>query len=78
VSAPRDVTAINLPTDDGRLTVLAHHQPLICSLTDGETLISTEDGARETWATGQGAISVENNKATLLVRSAERSKNVFD
>lgn len=87
---PRNIISINLPTDDGRITVLANHQPLICSLTKGETVIITaqleeqlagvydsnernewQHTKEETWLTDQGVITVEKNKAELLIRSAE-------
>ncbi len=67
---PRNVVAIDVPAAEGRLTIMAHHQPLLAALLTGPMTITDNSGERETWHISAGALQVENNIATLLVREA--------
>ena len=67
---PREVSAIDVPAKDGRLTVMAHHQPLIVALVPGVMTVVDDQDQRETWSISAGALQVEDNVATLLVREA--------
>jgi len=69
---PRTVTAIDVPAVNGRLTVMAHHQPLIAALCSGPMTITDEQGKKETWNISTGALQVARHVATLLVRQATR------
>ncbi len=71
IIAPRAVQAMNLPTDDGRVTILAHHQPLISSLTEGRMSVVSPDGEKQEWNIGTGVVEVGDNSATLFVRYAD-------
>ena len=66
----RSVAAINVPATDGRLTVMANHQPLIAALRAGTMTVVDEHDRQETWTISSGALQVEDNVATLLVREA--------
>jgi F-type H+-transporting ATPase subunit epsilon len=66
----RSIASIDVPAADGRLTVLANHQPLITVLIPGDVQITDENGSREHWIISSGALQVDNNVATLLVREA--------
>jgi len=65
---PRLINSIDVPASDGRLTVMANHQPMIAALTPGSMIIKDDNGKTETWTIGTGALQVENNVATILVR----------
>ena len=67
----RTVTAIDVPTANGRVTILAHHQPLLAALLAGSMTVTDDEEKKETWAISGGALQVENNVATLLVRNAQ-------
>ena len=67
---PRPIKGINVPATDGRLTVLAGHQPIVVALVEGDAIITTMDGTRETWTLSAGALQMENNTASLLVTKA--------
>ncbi len=68
----RRVVALDLPGDGGRLTVLAHHQPLIASLKGGQVLVVNEHEQPETWTISPGTLSVERDgNAVLLVTSVD-------
>ena len=66
----RTIVMLNVPAEDGRLAVLAHHAPLVCSILSGTVQLMAEDGRNESWQVGSGTLSVEGNAATLLVRDA--------
>lgn len=70
---PRAMVSADTPGADGRLTVLPGHAPLVCSLSPGQTRLRLEDGARETWATGAGTLTVARDSVTLLVQSASKT-----
>jgi F-type H+-transporting ATPase subunit epsilon len=67
---PRNVVAIDVPSAAGRLTILAHHQPLLAALLPGSMTITDAQDQKETWSISGGALQVENNVATLLVQEA--------
>lgn len=66
-----EVTSLVVPGGEGYLGILANHAPLISTLKVGE--IKYRDlSNREVWmATSGGFIEVSNNKATILVETAE-------
>jgi F-type H+-transporting ATPase subunit epsilon len=66
----RAIRGIDVQAADGRLTLLANHQPLIAALVPGTAIITTADGTREIWQLSAGALQMENNTATLLVAEA--------
>lgn len=67
--AEREVTAAKFQGESGRLTVLANHQAMVCSLSKGKTVLTTEDGD-EQWDTGEGVLKVLDNTVTVLVHHA--------
>ena len=75
---PRDVVSINVPASRGRLTVMAHHQPQICLVTEGEVVITDAEGKQEAWRVGRGALNVEREKVTLLAESIEAAGRARD
>jgi F-type H+-transporting ATPase subunit epsilon len=68
--AARELTQLDVPARDGRLTVLAHHAPLVCAVRAGEMDTREPDGTRARWTVGPGTLAVEGDAATLLVRFA--------
>lgn len=63
----RNVSSIDVPAADGRLTVLANHQPLIAALAKGLMIVTDKDGQTTTFEISAGALQVDNNVATILV-----------
>ncbi len=70
----RTVSSIDVPATDGRLTVLANHQPLIVALQAGSVIVKDAKGQIETLVISAGALQVENNIATILVRDCNENK----
>jgi len=67
---PRTIQGIDVPAADGRLTLLAGHQPLIAALVAGTAIVTTLAGTREHWRLSDGALQMEGDTATLLVTEA--------
>ena len=72
----RDVISVDVPAEEGRLTVLAGHQPFVCAVRDGEVRIGNIEGGTETWTVERGALTVTPETATLLVRSAANAETL--
>jgi F0F1-type ATP synthase epsilon subunit len=68
--AERDLVSAEFQAESGRLTVLANHQAMVCSLKQGKTKLKTADGAEELWDTDQGVLEVNQNNVTVLVHGA--------
>jgi F0F1-type ATP synthase epsilon subunit len=64
----RNASSLNVPAENGRLTVLAGHQPMICLLTGGIIKFADPAGNPENWSTGPGTMAVEHNQVTLLLQ----------
>jgi len=68
-TSARTVTFLDVPAAYGRLTVLANHEPMICSLDAGFVRIrEDEEFEEERWEIGKGSMKVTRNEVTLLVR----------
>jgi F-type H+-transporting ATPase subunit epsilon len=68
----QEVTALDVPAEQGRLTVLAGHQPLVCGLRQGRIRVERTDGTREQWQIEEGFMTVLREGVTLLVGAADR------
>ena len=77
---PRDVVSLDVPAEKGRLAILAHHEPFVCTITGGKIVIrnsvdALEDsnqkkaGERESWTTGPGTMVVTADMVTILARN---------
>ena len=68
-SPSRMVSFLDVPAAEGRLTILANHEPMICSLNEGFVRIREDDDlAEERWWIGRGTMEVTGADTTLLVR----------
>lgn len=68
------VTALSVPARQGRLAVLPRHQPFICALSEGEAVLTDEEGHEERWRIGDGTLRVSPNGASMLVTSASKRR----
>jgi F0F1-type ATP synthase epsilon subunit len=63
------VSFLDVPAAEGRLTVLANHEPMICSLNEGPVRVSEdEETAEERWEIARGTMEITRDGVTLLVR----------
>ena len=64
-----EVESVLVPTRNGSIGVLAHHEPLFSALTEGE--IKIDSGQKEFFlAIGGGFMEVTKNKVSILVSRA--------
>lgn len=60
-----------IPTTEGMLGIQAMHENLVAAITIGVVKYTLPDGTRCHASVSDGMIKVENNKALILVESAE-------
>ena len=68
-AADREVISLDVPAASGRMTILAHHQPQICTLEDGPMFIDTPKG-RETWDIKAGFMRIGKNRVSVALKEA--------
>lgn len=68
----RDVVSVDVPAAQGRLTVLARHEPFVCSVLEGPVKIRAASGEAQTWHVAPGVMQVRKDGVELLVQSAAR------
>ena len=66
----RQVDAVNLPSQDGRMGVLPNHMVMLAALDFGEVVIR-HGGGEEYFAIGGGFAEILPDKVTILADSAE-------
>lgn len=69
----REVVSVDVPAAEGRLTVMARHEPLVCSVLEGAVKVSDASGESETWNVAPGVMRVGREEVELLVQSAART-----
>jgi len=63
-----DVSHITLPGTDGVFTVLAHHEPFVSPLKNGEVHIAAADGKKLHFEIAHGGVAeVSSNQVTVLL-----------
>jgi F-type H+-transporting ATPase subunit epsilon len=64
-----EATSLSVPTEAGRMQILASHQPMIVSVSLGESFIQSPD--KELHIThGTGILSIESSRVVVLVFEA--------
>jgi F-type H+-transporting ATPase subunit epsilon len=69
------VDQLTLPTQEGEITVLPEHIPLIAVLAPGELVIK-QNGKEIAMAVSGGMIEVRKNEITILADTAERAEEI--
>lgn len=67
---------IIIPSTDGQLSIMAHHEDMMAAVQIGEVRFQTEDGEWHIAVTGKGFAQAINNRVTLLVNFAERPEDI--
>ncbi|NBD74042.1 hypothetical protein GVX82_03300 [Patescibacteria group bacterium] len=62
-----EAEAVTVPSTDGEITVLSHHEPFITTLTEGTITVKPWKGDGKTFDIKQGVLEVSNNKTTVLL-----------
>lgn len=71
-----EIAGLTAPGTDGRLGVLAGHEPFVFGLEPGVLEIAYADGRREGFTVGEGVLVVRPEGTTVMVRSAERAGEI--
>ncbi len=70
------VEKLTLPTVDGEKGVLAHHENMFIAVSMGDLRYTTEDGVTTDVVVGDGYAQIVNNRATVLVDTAELPEEI--
>jgi F-type H+-transporting ATPase subunit epsilon len=70
-----EIDQVTLPTQEGEITVLANHIPLISVLQAGELVVKKDD-EEIAMAVSGGMIEVRKNEITILADTAERAEEI--
>jgi F-type H+-transporting ATPase subunit epsilon len=71
-----DILQVTIPTQNGQITVLPHHVPLISVLAAGELIIKNKNG-EQVIAVAGGFLEIRaNNEVIILADSAERLEDI--
>ena len=65
-----------IPLADGEKQILAHHENMIIAVDPGEMRLVDADEKTVTAVIGQGFLQIMNNRASLLVDTAERPEEI--
>ena len=71
------VDSVTLPTQDGEITVLPGHIPLISALTSGD-IVARADGHEIPFAVVGGFVEVDNGKEAGIIVLADFAEHVGD
>ncbi len=69
-------TSLIIPSLDGLVGIQAHHENMVIAVKEGEIQIKLEDGTEIEALIGIGFFEIMNNRATLLVQTAERPEDI--
>lgn len=62
------VVSVTVPGSEGELTILARHQPLITTLSQGSIIVRIgKTNAAENFTIKKGLLEVAHNQATILL-----------
>lgn len=65
-----------IPTSDGELGVMAHHENMIVAVEIGELHLKNPEGEWITAAVSRGFAEIINNRVSVLVAAAERPEDI--
>ena len=65
-----DTVAVVAPGELGYLGILAHHAPLVTTLTRGNLVCHQPDGQMRQWTLSGGLLEVRDNIVTVLTSTA--------
>ncbi|HTW96651.1 MAG TPA: ATP synthase F1 subunit epsilon [Candidatus Methylomirabilis sp.] len=71
-----DVVEVTVPTEEGEVTILPHHAPLVAMLKPGVLVLKKADGQVDVAFTAGGFLEVLRNKVVVLADTAERAAEI--
>ncbi|MFH1173004.1 MAG: F0F1 ATP synthase subunit epsilon [bacterium] len=70
-----EISQVTLPTEQGEITVLPNHLPLVSVLRPGELIIK-KDGQEIPLAVSGGFVQIKKNELVVLADTAERAEEI--
>jgi len=71
-----DISQVTVPTQDGDITVLPKHTPLVSILKPGVIELKDKEGNDDVLSVSGGFIEVLRNKVVILADTAERAEEL--
>jgi F-type H+-transporting ATPase subunit epsilon len=71
-----DVVEVTVPTEEGEVTILPRHAPLIANLKPGVLVLKKTDGSADVAFIAGGFLEVLRNKVVVLADTAERAEKI--
>ncbi len=71
-----EIFQVTIPTEEGEITVLPKHSPLVSILKPGILEIRKTDGEKEIMSVSGGFVEVLLNKIVVLADTAERAEEI--
>lgn len=71
-----DILQVTVPTQEGELTVLPKHMPIVANLKPGVIELIKADNTQEVMSVSGGFIEVLRNKVVILADTAERAEEL--
>jgi F-type H+-transporting ATPase subunit epsilon len=71
-----DVIEVTVPTQEGEVTILPHHSPLVANLKPGVLVLKKADGSADVAFIAGGFLEVLRNKVVVLADTAERAEKI--
>ena len=68
---PWEAVSVHVPAEEGPMTVLSGHHPMVCSLTGGEVRVVGDDGEIRAMNVGPGSMTVTRSTVSLIVQDVE-------
>jgi len=65
-----------LPTPEGQMGVLAHHENMVVAVDIGELRLQTQEGEWVEAVVSKGFAEIMNNRVSILVNAAERPEDI--
>jgi len=65
------IVSVDVPSVEGRRTILAGHAPLVCALGAGDVRLVLADGTSRTITLKDGVLTVAPDKTTLLITDSQ-------
>ncbi|PIS09102.1 hypothetical protein COT75_03265 [Candidatus Beckwithbacteria bacterium CG10_big_fil_rev_8_21_14_0_10_34_10] len=69
------IKSLTAPSEEGQISILHGHAPLICQLKEGKIKIRFEDKTKAFYIQGTGFLYIEDNKTSLYVQKIGLLKN---
>ncbi len=62
-----EALSLSVPGEEGRMMVLAHHEPLVTPLVGGSIRIESAEGEHTAFEIEEGLLEVSGNQATVIL-----------